>query len=107
MNHNYLIPANSKKSMMIFGMFYPFDLILFGSGILVTMIMVMVLPIADITFAVIALLPASVTGFLVFPVPNYHNVLTIIISTWNFFTQRQKFIWKGWCILDELEEKKK
>ena len=107
MKNNYLIPANSKKSMMIFGMFYPFDLILFGSGILATMIMVMVLPIANMVAAVIALMPAAVTGFLVFPVPHYHNVLTVIISTWKFLTTRQKFIWKGWCVTDEYKEDKK
>ena len=107
MNGNYLIPANSKKSMLIFGMFYPFDLILFGCGILATMIMVMVLPIADLIVAVIAVMPAAITGFLVFPVPNYHNVLTVIISTWTFFTTRQKFVWKGWCVTHEFEEDKK
>ena len=107
MNGNYLIPANSKKSMMIFGMFYPFDLILFGCGILATMIMVMVLPIADLVVAVIAVLPAAVTGFLVFPVPNYHNVLTVIITAWTFLTTRQKFVWKGWCVTSEFKDDKK
>lgn len=107
MNGNYLIPANSKKSMMIFGMFYPFDLILFGCGILATMIMVMVLPIANLTVAVIAVMPAAVTGFLVFPVPNYHNVLTVIITAWTFLTTRQKFVWKGWCVTSEFKEDKK
>ena len=107
MNNNYLIPANSKKSMMIFGMFYPFDLILFGCGIVATMIMVMTLPIANLVMAIISILPATITGFLVFPVPYYHNVLTVIISTWNFFTTRQKFIWKGWCVMSESKEDKK
>ncbi len=107
MNNNYLIPANSKKSMMIFGMFYPFDLILFGCGIVVTMIMVMTLPMANLVMAIISILPAAITGFLVFPVPYYHNVLTVIISTWNFFTTRQKFVWKGWCVMSEIEENKK
>lgn len=107
MNGNYLIPANSKKSMMIFGMFYPFDLILFGCGILATMIMVMVLPIANLTVAVIAVMPAAVTGFLVFPVHNYHNVLTVIITAWTFLTTRQKFVWKGWCVTSEFKEDKK
>lgn len=103
----YLIPANSKKSMMIFGLFYPFDLILFGSGILITIILVMALPIADFVFAIIALLPAMITGFLVFPVPNYHNVLTVIKSAWEFLTTRQKYIWKGWCVISEKENNKK
>lgn len=107
MNNNYLIPANSKKSMMIFGMFYKFDLILFGCGIGVTLIMMAVLPVSDMVVSLIAVAPATITGFLVFPVPHYHNVLTVIISTWNFFTTRQKFVWKGWCVTNEFKEDEK
>ena len=107
MNGNYLIPANSKKSMKIFGVFRKFDLILFGCGVLATMIMVMVLPIADLKVAVIAIMPAAITGFLVFPVPLYHNVLTVIITAWTFFTTRREFVWKGWCVTSEFKEDKK
>ena len=106
MNNNYLIPANSKKSMLIFGLFNKFDLILFASGILATMLMVMILPIDNLVVAILALLPAAVTGFLVFPVPNYHNTLTVIMAAWMFFTTRQKFIWKGWCVMNGEEGKK-
>lgn len=103
---NFLIPANSKKSMMILGLFYPFDLILFGSGIGITLLLMMILPISSTLGAIIAVAPAVITGFLVFPVPNYHNVLTVIIGVWNFFTTRQKFVWKGWCVTDEQESEK-
>lgn len=102
--NNFLIPANSKKSMMIFGLFYPFDLILFGVGILTTLLLLMILPVADITVSLIAIAPGMITGLLVFPIPNYHNVLTVLISTWVFFTTRQKFIWKGWCVANEEEK---
>lgn len=100
MNNIYLIPANSKKSMKILGMFYPFDLILLCSGIALTLLLITILPIDDILFAVISLLPVGITGLLVFPIPNYHNVLTVLISMWIFFTTRQKYIWKGWCVCD-------
>lgn len=103
---NFLIPANSKKSMMIFGLFYPFDLILFGSGIGITLLLMMLLPIGDTIMAFIAIAPAVITGFLVFPVPNYHNILTVIIGVWNFFTTRQRFVWKGWSVTNEQEEQK-
>lgn len=102
---NYLIPANSKKSMLIFGMFYKFDLILFVSGIGATLLCLMILPIAQFWFAILAILPALIAAFLVFPIPNYHNVLTVIISAFNFITTRQKFIWKGWCVIDEINKK--
>lgn len=103
----FLIPANSKKSLKIFGLFYPFDLILLGSGIVLTFILISVLPMQEIFWSVIALLPVAITAFLVFPVPNYHNVLTFIMSAWTFFTTRRNFIWKGWCVLDEEETAKK
>ena len=104
---NFLIPANSKKSMMIFGLFYPFDLILFGSGIGITLFLMMILPVGDTVMAFLAIAPAVITGFLVFPVPNYHNVLTVIIGVWVFFTTRQRFVWKGWCVTDEEQKEQK
>ena len=45
MNDSYLIPANSKKSLMIFGLFYTFDLILFGTGVGITLLLLLLLPI--------------------------------------------------------------
>lgn len=103
----YLIPANSKKSLLIFGLFNTFDLILFGTGVFFTIIMMTILPIEQFNWAVISMLPVCVTGLLVFPLPNYHNVLTALISMFNFFTTRQKFIWKGWCVRDEFKETSK
>ena len=95
--NQFLIPANSKKSMLIFGLFNTFDLILFGTGVGLTLIMLPILPIDDLLFAGIALAPALITGFLVFPIPNYHNVRTIIKSIWEFYTGRRIYYWKGWC----------
>ncbi len=102
----FLIPANSKKSLLLFGLFNSFDMILFGSGIGVSMILIAILPVEQMTMSFLAITPALITGFLVFPVPNYHNVLTIILSALAFFTQNQKFIWKGWCVLDEYKDQK-
>lgn len=104
---NFLIPANSKKSMMIFGLFFPFDLILFGIGIGITLLLMIILPIANTVMAIISVAPAVITGFLVFPIPNYHNVLTVLIGVWRFFTTRQRFVWKGWCVQDEQEKETK
>ena len=95
--NQFLIPANSKKSMLIFGLFNTVDLIMFGTGVGLTLIMLPILPINQLLYAVIALAPALVTGFLVFPVPNYHNVRTIIKSLWEFYTGRRIYYWKGWC----------
>ena len=107
MNNNYLIPSNAKKSLMIFGLFNPIDLAIFLSGVGVSLILMMALPIADTKYAIISILPGCVAGLLVFPVPNYHNVLTVIQSAWVFVTTRQRFIWKGWCVLNGKEESEK
>lgn len=96
----YLIPANSKKSMLIFGLFNKFDLILFGSGIALSLLLLLILPVDELLFAIIALAPGVVTGVLVIPIPNYHNIRTIIGLAYEFYTTRQQFIWKGWCFED-------
>lgn len=101
----YLIPANSKKSALYFGLFNKFDLMLFGTGVALTLLMMTFIPSGGSWLRVILIVaPAVVTGFLVFPVPNYHNVLTLLRSIWYFFTTRQRFIWKGWCVRDEFKE---
>ena len=71
---SFLIPANTKKSMLIFGLFTPTDLIMFGSGVGITVILLLILPVEELWGAIIALAPALITGFLVLPVPNYHNM---------------------------------
>ena len=103
---NYLIPANTKKSLLFFGLFNKFDLILFGSGIALSILLLLVLPVEQLKFAIIAIIPGLVTGFLVFPIPHYHNVLTVIRNAFIFFTTRQQFVWKGWCIRDGEESNK-
>ena len=47
-----------------------------------------------------AIAPGVVCGFLVFPIPNYHNMMTIILEVYRFYTNRQRFVWKGWCFTD-------
>ena len=93
----FLIPANSKKSLLYFGLFNAFDLILFGSGIAITTILLLTLPVEEVAVAVIALMPALITGFLILPVPNYHNMITIIKNAIEFYSNRQQYYWKGWC----------
>ena len=73
--NNYLIPANSKKSQLILGFFNAVDLILFGSGVGITLILLLTIQSTDVVVMMLILAPALITGFLVMPVPNYHNVL--------------------------------
>lgn len=104
--NNFLIPANTKKSMLIFGLFTKFDLILFLIGIGLSLLMLMILPVEQIVVAIIALLPALVTGFLVMPVPNYYNMRTLLMSAISFFMNQRKFKWKGWCVPHGEDQKK-
>lgn len=97
---DFLIPANSKKSLLIFGLFTSYDLILFGSGVGITILLLLLVNPTTLVGAAIDLAPAVVTGFLVLPVPNYHNTRTVIKEVYKFYTSRQKFIWKGWCVAD-------
>ncbi len=93
----YLIPANSKKSLLIFNTFRMFDLILFGTGIFITIILLFAVPGDSITALLIKLAPVGITGFLVLPIPYYHNVLIFIKEIYSFYVNRRIYLWKGWC----------
>ena len=105
MNNNYLIPANSKKSQLILGFFTPLDLILFGSGCGLTLLLLMLVRNASAVQMIIILLPALVTGFLVTPVLYYHNVLQFIINVVSFIFNTRRYYWRGWCVKYDSEDK--
>ena len=107
MDQSYLIPANTKKGQLIFGLFTPLDLIIFGSGLFVTLFLVMVLPMDKTWIAILSVTPGIICALLVAPVAHYHNVRQLIIEIYQYFTKRNRFVWKGWCFLDESESKSK
>lgn len=104
--NRYLIPANTKRGKLIFGLFREIDLIIFVTGVVITFILMLSLPMENTTLALIAIAPALVCSTLVAPVPYYHNVMTVIIETYQFLTDRQKFIWRGWCFTNGKDEEK-
>lgn len=104
--NGYLIPANSKKSTLIFSVFTVFDLILFACGITTTLLMLVIFELENIWITAMVLAPACITGFLVMPVANYHNIFTILQNAIIFFTNNQRYIWKGWCFAHEKEKQK-
>lgn len=97
MGQQFLIPANSKKSMLKFGLFNDVDLVIFIVGIIVSLGLLMLLPVDQLLYAIIAITPGCICGFLVLPIPNYHNVRTFIRIAFEFYTTRQHFVWRGWC----------
>ena len=101
--NSYLIPANAKKSMLIFGYFNKFDLILLSSGVGVTVLLLLLISPSTLTTAILCLLPMLICAFLVIPVVNYHNILTLIIEIISFFNNRRNYKWRGWCYKDEFK----
>ncbi len=99
--NNYLIPANSKKSQLILGRFTVIDLIIFGSGAILTFVLLMIFQNPSLAETIIILLPVIISAFLVFPVPHYHNVLQLLTNIVMYFINRRHYYWKGWSISDE------
>ena len=105
-NESIFNTCQFKKINVDIWLFNTVDLIIFGSGLGVTLLLLAIIGPSETLDTFIVLLPALITGLLVAPIPNYHNVRTAIKSVWQFFTLRQSFIWKGWCIKDEYSDKK-
>lgn len=105
--NGYLIPANAKKGTLIFNIFRPFDLILFCTGVGISLLALAIIPSTNMLAVTIALLPGCICGLLVMPVANYHNVLCAIISIYKFYTERRKYVWKGWCFYERFRDEVK
>ena len=97
-DNQYLIPANSKKSMLILGFFNVTDLIIFGTGLFMTFILLFVISADSLKNSVFIIAPSLIVSFLVLPVPNHHNIRTLIYNIYNYFSSRRRYYWRGWCI---------
>ena len=105
--NGFLVPANAKRGTLIFNIFRPFDLILFGSGVALSLLLLAIFSTSNIITVLICLLPGCTCSLLVLPVPNYHNVLCVLISIYNFYSGRRRYYWKGWCFYEQFDEKTK
>lgn len=97
-NGQFLIPANSKKSMLILGFFNPTDLIIFGTGLVITFILLLSIKVNDVRSALIVITPGIIGSFLVLPVPHHHNIRTFFINIYIYFSNRRTYYWRGWCM---------
>lgn len=102
--NQYLMPANSKKSMLIFGFFTPRDLIVCFIGATLTLMMLIIVKDPPTWLLILSVLPLATAALLVFPVPNYHNVMQLLINIFDFAVGRKKYYWKGWCVKDGTDE---
>ena len=108
MNSNYLIPANSKRSMLILGWFKTVDIIIFGVGIAISAVFIGIFGTDTIKDMMFDLTPAIITTVMVLPVPNHRNVWNLTLNIYNFLVNQRNYKWRGWCILhgkDETREK--
>lgn len=94
----YLIPANSKKSQLIFNTFRPIDLGILVIGFITSVLLLIVDDNMAVGAMIVKLIPLLICGFLVVPIPFYHNVLTFIIEMYKYLTRPTRYIWRGWCI---------
>ncbi len=101
MNGGYLVPANAKKGTLIFNMFRPFDLILFCSGVGISLFLLAIFSSSNTLLVLLFCLPACICGLLVVPIPNYHNVLCALQSIMRFYSERRRYYWKGWCFREQ------
>lgn len=103
--HGYIIPANSKRSALLFGLFRGIDLIILICGGVFTMFLFFLIPNDSFKAVVIKLMPLLIGVFLVAPIANYHNVLVLIREITSFFLNRRRYLWKGWCASNVTKEK--
>lgn len=101
-----LVPANTKKSMLIMSMLRPLDAMILGVGISISVILLLIFSNAGTFMTIISCIPMIVALILVMPIQNYHNTLVAIQSILRFYQERRKYIWKGWCIYDEYKNEK-
>ena len=86
----------------------PIDLVIFLTGVAITLIILVIISSANLInnySSILGLIPALVAVALVFPFPNYHNVRIAIGELINFYTNRQKYVWRGWCSKYEFKDK--
>ena len=101
-----LVPANTKKSMLILSMLRPVDATILGVGISISVILLIILNNAGTLITLAACIPMAISLILVMPIPNYHNTLVALQSIYRFYNERRNYIWKGWCIYDEYKNNK-
>ena len=101
--NQYLIPANTKKGQLILSIFRPVDLAIFLTGVVVTFILLIILSNLELStwVSVLAVIPGIICFILVWPVPNYHNVLVAIQELINFYSNNRNYKWRGWCAVYE------
>lgn len=103
MENQFLIPANTKKGQLILSMFRPVDLAILLTGVGITFVLLIIFAKIEVAtwIMILATFPLLVCVGLVFPIPNYHNVLVCIQELMNFYSNNRNYKWRGWCAVYE------
>jgi len=102
--NQYLIPANSKRSMLILGLFAPIDLIILSIGGGLTLVLLLAINAETLKDVLTILTPLLITCAMVAPVPNHRNVWNLTANIYNYFSNRRTYYWRGWCVINGEEE---
>ena len=95
-----LVPANTKKSTLVLGMFRVVpDIVIVTTGTVMTVVLLAFLSNDGVTALILSLIPMLIGVLLVLPIPQYHNTLCAIQSILGFYQGRRKYVWRGWCCL--------
>lgn len=101
-----LVPANTKKSTLVLGMFRMVpDVVIVTTGTIMTVVLLAFLSNNGVTALILSLIPMLIGVLLVLPIPQYHNTLCAIQSILGFYQGRRKYVWRGWCNRNEFQKK--
>lgn len=109
--NEYLIPANSKKSQLYFGLFKGIDLMILGAGVVIEIPMLILLNGNSILILFLKFLPIFITIVLLIPIAYYHNVRVVIKEIYLYFKYKlehnEGYYWRGWCASYDTDEESK
>ncbi len=105
--NQYLIPANSKRSMLILGLFTPIDLIIVGVGGGITAMLMFIMSASTLKDVITILTPLLISVVMVLPVPNHRNIWQLTANIYNYFSKRRTYYWRGWCFTNGEENEEK
>lgn len=99
--NQYLIPANSKRSMLILGLFEKIDLMIFGVGAAITFFLMIFMEAETLKSLFIILTPVLISLTMVLPIPNHRNLWNFTANVYNYLSNQRTYKWRGWCVLDD------
>ena len=104
--NGYIIPANSKKSLLFMGMFKGTDIWILAIGIIISLFLMFGISGDELWILVIKLFPLATAVTLVLPIPYYHNVMTWIVEVVTYIQSQKEYKWRGWCAYREFGDRK-